>query len=115
MALGLRIILIVGSVLNAVYVLGKIRHNKMSMESSIYWVLFSVVVVLLGIFPDIAIWFADRLGVVIPVNLVYLVIIFLLLVKTFTQDQRIARMERQLTRLAQVWALREEEKGQQPD
>ena len=105
MPLGLGIFLIVGSVLTAVYVLGRIRKSKMSMESSVFWILFSLVLVILGVFPDIAVWFASLLQVQSTVNLVYLVIIFLLLVKVFVQDQRIARLEGQTTRLTQTYAL----------
>jgi len=112
MPTGLRIFLIIGSLLTAAYVLGRIRKSKMSMESSVFWILFSMVLVVLGIFPDIAEWFARSLGIISPVNLVYLVIIFLLLVKVFVQDQRIARLEGQAKNLTQAFALRgmEEEK-----
>ncbi len=108
MPLGLRIFLIAGSVLAAVYVLRKIRKSRMSMETSIFWILFSIVLVVLGIFPDIAAWFAGLMGIQSTVNLVYLVIIFLLLVKVFTQDQRTARLERQMTGLTQSVALKAE-------
>ena len=102
---------ITGSLLTALYVLRRIRKSKMSMENSVFWILFSAVLVLLGIFPDIAVWFASLLQVQSTVNLVYLVIIFLLLVKVFVQDQRISRLESQTTRMAQTYALdRTEEK-----
>ena len=111
MPLGLSIFLITGSLLTALYVLRRIRKSKMSMEISVFWLLFSAVLVLLGIFPDIAVWFASLLQVQSTVNLVYLVIIFLLLVKVFVQDQRISRLESQTTRMAQTYALdRTEEK-----
>ena len=105
MSWGLRLVLIVGSVFAAVYVLRKIRRNKMSMESSVFWILFSGVLVLLGIFPGIAEWFARLIGVQSTVNLVYLVVIALLLIKVFLQDQRIARLEHQVTGLAQRIAI----------
>ncbi len=105
MSWGLRIVLIAGSLMAAVYVLRKIRRNKMSMESSVFWILFSGVLVLLGIFPGIAEWFAQLIGVQSTVNLVYLVVIALLLIKVFLQDQRIARLEHQVTGLAQRFAI----------
>ena len=81
MTTGMRIFLIAGSVLSCVYVLSKIRKSKMRMENSIFWIFFSVILVVLGIFPGIAEWFAGLLGVQSTVNLVYLVIIFLLVLK----------------------------------
>ena len=117
MSWGLRIVLIAGSVAAAVYVLRKIRKNKMSMESSVFWILLSAVLVLLGIFPVIAEGVAGLLGVQSTVNLVYLVVIFLLLIKVFLQDQRIARLEHQVTGMAQRIALEqtdEPERLQEP-
>ena len=105
MSWGLRLVLIVGSIAAAVYVLRKIRRNKMSMESSVFWILFSGVLVLLGIFPGIAELFARLIGVQSTVNLVYLGVIALLLIKVFLQDQRIARLEHQVTGLTQRFAI----------
>ena len=114
MSWGLRIVLIVGSLSSAVYVLRKIRKNKMSMESSVFWILLSAVLVLLGIFPDIAEGVAGLLGVQSTVNLVYLVVIFLLLIKVFLQDQRIARLEHQVTGMAQRIALEQSDGPERP-
>ena len=107
MPFGLSVFLIIGSLLAAAYVLRRIRKSRMSMESSIFWIVFSVVLVLLGVLPDIAVWFAETLGVQSPVNLVYLVIIALLLARVFVQDQRVSRLETQMTRLTQTYALKE--------
>ena len=107
MPLGLSIFLIIGSLAAAVYVLRRIRKSRMSMESSIFWIVFSVVLVLLGIVPDIAMFAARALGVQSTVNLVYLVIIALLLARVFVQDQRVSRLETQITRLTQTWAIKE--------
>ena len=109
MTTGMRIFLIVGSVLSCVYVLRRIRKSKMRTEDSVFWLFFSVVLVLLGIFPGIAGWLAGLLGVQSTVNLVYLIIIFLLLIRVFVQDQKVARTEAQLVHLIQTYAIDREE------
>ena len=112
MTTGMRIFLIIGSVLSCAYVLRRIRKSKMRTEDSIFWIFFSVVLVILGIFPGIADWLARLLGVQSTVNLVYLVIIFLLLIRVFIQDQKAARTEAQLVHLIQTYAIdRENEDG----
>ena len=108
MSLGLRLFLVIGSLVAAISVLCRVRKSRMSMENSIFWVVFSIVLVLLGVFPDIAVWFAELLGVQSPVNLVYLMIIFLLLVRVFIQDQRLGRQEQQISQMAQHMAIDEE-------
>ena len=117
MTTGLRIFLITGSLLSCVYMLRKIRKSRMKAEDSIFWIFFSVILVALGVFPGIAIWFAGLLGVQSPVNLVFLVIVFLLLIRVFMQDQKLAKTEAQITQLAQRYAIdreKEADKGR-PD
>ncbi len=113
MTTGMRIFLIVGSVLSCVYVLRRIRKSKMRTEDSIFWLFFSVILVLLGIFPGIAGWLAGLLGVQSTVNLVYLIIIFLLLIRVFVQDQKVARTEAQLVHLIQTYAIERKEEVEQ--
>ena len=111
MTTGMRIFLIAGSLLSCAYVLSKIRRSKMKTENSLFWIFFSVILVILGLFPGIADWFAGLLGVQSTVNLVYLVIIFLLLIKVFFQDQRAARTEAQLLHLTQTYAIDRDEEN----
>lgn len=110
MTTGMRLFLIIGSVLSCGYVLRKIRKSKMKTENSLFWLFFSFILVLLGIFPGIADWFAGLLGVQSTVNLVYLVIIFLLVIKIFLQDQKEAQTEARITWLTQTYAIDREAK-----
>ena len=105
MTTGMRVFLIIGSVLSCAYVLRKIRKSKMKTENSLFWIFFSGILVLLGVFPRIADWFAGLLGVQSTVNLVYLVIIFLLVIKVFLQDQKTAQTEAKMTYLTQTYAI----------
>ena len=79
----LRVCLIVGSLITAVYVLRRVRHAKIQIEDTIFWLLFSGVLLVLAIFPGIAYWASRLLGFQSPINFVYIVVIFLLLVKQF--------------------------------
>lgn len=116
MTTGMRIFLIIGSVLSCAYVLRKIRKSKMKTENSIFWILVSVILVLLGIFPGIADFFARLLGVQSTVNLVYLIVIFLLVIKVFMQDQKAAKTEAQLVYLTQTYAIdRKEDKDHEEE
>ena len=113
MTTGMRLFLIIGSVLTCVYVLNKIRKSKMRTEDSLYWFFLSFILVLLGVFPGIADWFAGLLGVQSTVNLVYLVIIFLLLIKIFIQDQKAAKIESKMVYLTQTYAIDRKEDQEQ--
>ena len=106
MSWSMRILLLLGSVMTAVYVLRKVRKSKMRTEASVFWLLFSVVLVLLGLFPEIAIGVSEWVGIQSPANLVYLVVIFLLIIKLFLMDHQIAKLQDQLTHVAQHIAMR---------
>ena len=116
MSWSMRILLLLGSVMTAVYVLRKVRKSKMRTEASVFWLLFSVVLVLLGLFPEIAIGVSEWVGIQSPANLVYLVVIFLLIIKLFLMDHQIAKLQDQLVHVAQHIAmeeLEEEKKAQE--
>ena len=109
MSWALRILLILGSILTAFYVLRRVRNSRMRTGDSLFWLFFSVILVLLGIFPEIATTVSGWVGVQSAANLVFLVVIFLLIVKIFLMDQRISKMDQQLTNLIQNIAIHERE------
>ena len=103
--LSLRLLLVLGSLLTLVFVLGRIRRAKIQIEDTIFWLLFSVVLLVLAIFPGIAYWASRLLGFQSPINFVYIVIIFLLLAKQFFLSIRISQMDSRLRILTEQVAL----------
>lgn len=105
MSLGLRVILILISILTFVYMVRKIRQSKLEIEYSLFWIGFSVLLLLLSIFPQIAYWCSDLLGVQSPVNFVFLVIIFILIMRNFVSTIQISQLDHRLKNLVQEVAL----------
>lgn len=112
-----RLLLVLGSLLTVMYILRRIRHSKMQIEDSIFWFIFSGLLLVLSLFPQIAYWAAFKFGFQSPINIVYLVIIFLLLIKQFFMSLRISQMDSKLKSLTQKVALNEEkiERNQRDD
>ncbi len=104
----LRVCLIVGSLITAVYVLRRVRHAKIQIEDTIFWLLFSGVLLVLAVFPGIAYWASRLLGFQSPINFVYIVVIFLLLVKQFLLSIRISQLDSRLRILTEQVALNQE-------
>ena len=104
----LRVCLIVGSLITAVYVLRRVRLAKVQIEDTIFWLLFSGVLLVLAIFPGIAYWASRLLGFQSPINFVYIVVIFLLLVKQFQLTIRISQLDSRLRILTEQVALNQE-------
>ncbi|MFR3729848.1 DUF2304 domain-containing protein [Lacrimispora sp.] len=107
----LRCVLICVSVLLTCYVLRKIRHSKMKIEDSIFWVMFALLLVVFSLFPRLADFISRMVGTYSTANFIFTFMIFILLVKVFFQSVKISQLERRVTELIQAFALdREEER-----
>ena len=62
MSTTLRTVLLISSVVTAAWVLRRIRKNGVKQEDALYWICFSVMLAVLGSFPDISFIMADILG-----------------------------------------------------
>ncbi len=111
MSVSIRMILMIGAVGLFLYVLRGVRSARLKVQETFFWLLLTVVFVLLSVIPEIAGALAGFLGVMSPINLVFLVIIFLLLVKLFTMDRRLAKTEHQLVQMTQKIAIDKLEKS----
>lgn len=103
----LRLVLILVSIWLLIHVLRSVRKAKVQIDDMIFWVFFSLALIVLAAVPQIAQWAARLFGVISPVNLIYLVIIFVLLLKIFSMSIRFSQLESKLKSLAQEIAVKE--------
>ena len=109
MSIVLRIALIVVSALVMYFVLKKIRKAQLEIDDSIYWIVFSVLLLVISIFPGIAIEASKLLGIRSPANFVFLVMIFLVLIKLFQVSIDLSIQKHRLNHLVQKLALLNQE------
>lgn len=112
MSVGLRVLLIVVSVLNMFQIMRKIRQSKFQIEYSIFWIILSVCLILMAVFPGIMLWLADMTGVISPVNMIFLIVIFILLMKLFYLNIHVSQLEYKVKELIQKIALNDFDKEQ---
>lgn len=103
----LRIILLVGASLTAFWILNRIRRMKVKMEDAIYWVVFAIILLVLGLWPELTYWLTRKLRMQSPANLIFLVIIFLMIEKMFTLSIIVSQLEDKVAILAAELALRD--------
>ncbi|MDL2294052.1 DUF2304 domain-containing protein [Ruminococcaceae bacterium OttesenSCG-928-D13] len=103
----LQVVLILGSLLTILFMMRRIRQSKLQIQDSIFWIIFSFLLLVLSIFPELTSWVSQKLEIASPINFVYLVIIFVLLINQFLSSVRISRMDARLQQLAQRQALDE--------
>ena len=110
----LRIILILASLTTTLYILKRIRHAKLQIEYAIFWLIFAGMLLIISIFPNLMIMLTRAVGMQSPINCVFLLVIFTLMIKLFMQTIEHSQLEDKLKQLTQRLAieekLREEER-----
>lgn len=105
MSLVLRIALIIAAICTVFFLLYSIKKSKMRIEDSLFWISFSLLVLLLSVFPGIASYCSYLLGFQAPVNFIFLFFIFILIVRDFFANRRISQLENRVKELAQQVAI----------
>ena len=106
MSLVLRIVLIAASLLTTLYIMKKIRNSKAQIEDAIFWILLAFMLIVISIFPGIPTMISQMLGIMAPVNFLFLFMIFVLLLKIFSMSMKFSALETRLRNLTQEIAIR---------
>ena len=110
MTVTLRVVVIVASVLTAGLILQKIRQSKLQIEDSIFWLAFSMILIIFSVFPGLPDLLARLAGTYTTANFIYLMIIFLLIMKLFHMSIKMSQLESRIRELAQEMALEKNER-----
>lgn len=105
MSLTLRIVIIIASLVMAIFVLRKIRKSQFIIGDTLYWLCFCIVLIIMGVFPSIVTWIARVVGVQSAANLVFASIIFFLILKIFLLSVKISNLETKLVSFAEKYAI----------
>jgi hypothetical protein len=116
MSVLIRVLLILSACLMLVFMLKRIRQAKLKIEYTIFWIAFASLLVVMGVFPEVIYKISDLIGFQAPISMVYLVIIFVLILKMFFMTLQISQLEHKVDALAQQIAIdrkidKEEENG----
>ena len=69
-----RIVLFLGSVVVFLLIARFVRKQRIQVKDGIFWILFSVILIIFSIFPRLAIWASYLTGVQSPANCVFIII-----------------------------------------
>ena len=100
-----RIFLIVGALSTLVYFIRRIRKSKIKINHAIFWMVFGLILLVLSVVPESLFWISYLLGFQSPVNLLYVLIIFLMVIKLFTTTMRLSKLSEQVEALTQELAI----------
>lgn len=105
MTITFRSILIAASLCTMLLMLKRIRNSKVLIEDVIFWIIFSVLLLVMSIFPVIGDVLAGLLGIYSTVNFIFLFMIFILLIREFSMTIKISQMENKIKELTQEIAI----------
>ena len=104
----LRILLILLVIFADLFSFRQIRKGKMSLNHSLLWIMISLLLLVIAIFPGIAFRLAEAAVIWTPVNLVFLFFAFFSIILFIYLTNVISRGDRVNRRLVQKTALLEE-------
>ena len=103
-------LLIIGSIVTFLFAMKLIRKSTVRIEDTLFWIIFCIVLILLSVFPRSVYKLSVALGFQSPINFIYLVIIFVLIVNQFLMSLKISRLIIKQKELVQTLAITAMEK-----
>lgn len=74
---------------------------------TVFWIVLATILIVLSVFPQIAYWIAKVIGIQSPVNFIFLLIIFMLLMRNFLLTIKVSQLDDKLRTLVEEIAIRE--------
>ncbi len=103
--MNLQLVLIVASLLTFIYVIGRIRKHQLNIDDSIVWIIWSIVLLILSIFPGLSHTISDFLGFESTSNFILTGFVFLLYIMVFFQNIRISSLKESNKKLIQKLSI----------
>ncbi len=94
------------------YVFNNIKKGEFSIEESIFWVMGTVVVLVLSIWPKIIDKLAGKLNIDYPPSLLFLLTSLFLLFIIFRDTKKISKQNSKITEIAQRLSILEYENNE---
>lgn len=106
------VLLVLGSLGTIAFMLLRIRASQIQIRDAIFWIVLALALLVVSIFPQLIAWASQLLGFMAPINFVYLLVIFILLIRSFSSSVRISMLDARVQQLTQRLALYEKKHEQ---
>jgi hypothetical protein len=115
MSLLTRLFLILGAGITFYYVINRYRKSNFRISHTLFWILFTLFLFVTSFYPDYLFGFSKVVGVSSPTNLIFLIIIFVLLLKTFLLSLTVEEQGRKIEEIVLKSAQKELESEEDHD
>ena len=96
MSVHLQMALIIAASLTLIFVVYVIVRHRMNVKYAIIWIVWTLAVLVIGLFPKIADSFSSLLSIATPVNTIFLAMLFLLYIISFYAYLKISLQEQKI-------------------
>lgn len=107
MEIKLQLFFIFASLGTFIFVIQKIRKTGLNIDDSLGWILWSLILLVLSIFPQISYWISSRLGFMSTSNFILCLFIFFLYIMVFSQQIEISKLREKQKELIQKLSIKE--------
>ncbi len=93
MDLQLNIFFIIISIMTIIYIIRKIRKHKLNIDDSVVWIIWSIILLVLSVFPKISFFFAEKFGFQSTSNFILCLFVFVSYILLFFQNIKISELK----------------------
>lgn len=106
-----QIFVIVMVLLGMVFLINKIRRNKLELKYSLLWFVLGIAILIFGCFPQLTSYFAHLFGIGQPINLLFFAGFCFSLMIIYSLSSAVSKLSVKLKRMTQEIALLRDEIG----
>lgn len=107
MGLKLQMFFAIASVLTFIFVIKKIQKHGLNIDDAIVWILWSIVLLIVSVFPSIPTWISKKLGFMSTSNFIFCLFIFFLYIMLFNQTTQISKLKEKQKDLIQKLSIKD--------
>lgn len=107
MGLKLQMFFIIASILTFIFVIKKIQKHGLNIDDAIVWILWSIVLLIVSVFPSIPTWISKELGFMSTSNFIFCLFIFFLYIMLFNQTTQISKLKEKQKELVQKLSIKD--------
>ncbi len=96
--------IIIGVIL-FIYILGMVIKGTFDIYESMFWLIGTIIILVLSIFPNLIIWLAGLIGIEYAPSLLFLLVDVFLLFVNFRNTQKIVKQKERILSIAQDVAI----------
>ncbi len=105
MQTSLRLFLLAGSLCILLFIARKIQKSQIKIADSIFWLLFSLALIIFAAFPGFASALAGFFGFMATSNFIFSFVVGIILLKEFNNAREISQLNHKIETLTQEMAL----------